>query len=307
MKYLAVDIGGTGIKYGVVEDDGNVIVHYSMDTEACRGADCLIEKVKNIIRFLLKEHGEDIGGIGISTAGQVNRVAGEIVFATEAIPGWTGVKLKEIIEKEFSYGCYVDNDVNCAALGEMWTGSAKNEKNFLCLTLGTGIGGAIVINRDIFTGSSYSAGEFGHMNLYPNGLECNCGHRGCYERYASTSALVKFAQEKAETKERLNGKIIFERANNGEKIYKDIVNQWTYNIALGLKNLVHIFNPPLIIIGGGVSAQGNLITDLIKKHLDTMIMPSFSKNLMVKVASCGNKAGMLGSVYGLKNNIKKGL
>ncbi|NEZ47462.1 ROK family protein [Clostridium niameyense] len=311
MVYIALDIGGTEIKYGLVNEDGFINSFYSKSTFASKGASYLLENIKSIIEELIvesKKNNRKIKAIGISTAGQVNSDTGEIIFATEAIPGWTGVKLKSIIEEEFNYPCTVENDVNCAALGEMWQGAAKREKNFLCLTLGTGIGGAIIIDGKVFTGNSYSAGEFGHITLYPNGEQCNCGQRGCFERYASTSALVNRAK-KILIKDNynnididnINGKFIFEKAQNGEKIYLDIIDKWTYDIALGLKTLVHIFNPSLILIGGGVSAQKEFLTDRISNHLSKMIMPSFNKNLKIKTAECGNKAGILGAINKISN------
>lgn len=304
MKYLALDIGGTKIKYGIVDELGNVENSNSTDTEAYKGADYIIQKIKKIIENLIKEY-DNIKGIGISTAGQVNSEEGEIIFATETFPGWTGVKLRRIIEETFNYPCYVNNDVNCAALGEMWVGAAKNQRNFLCLTLGTGIGGAIVINGNLFTGNNYIAGEFGHITLYGNGEKCSCGHRGCYEQYASTLALVRRAEKEINYKEKLNGKIIFDRANENVEPYKTVVDNWCEDVSLGLKNLIHIFNPPLIVIGGGVCEQGDNLIYKIENKLKTMVMPSFLKDLKISTAKCTNFAGMLGAVYGLKEKLNE--
>ncbi|MGG7142136.1 ROK family protein [Clostridium nigeriense] len=310
MNYIAIDIGGTKIKFGIADDSGSIYENSEFDTEAYKGAEELIKKVYTIIDILLKKEFYNIKGIGISTAGQVNSETGEIIFATNTIPGWTGVKLKNIIEEKYHLPCIVENDVNAAALGELWMGAGKGVSNFICLTIGTGIGGAIIINNNIFTGRSYSAGEFGHINLYPDGLECTCGHTGCYEVYASTTALVKRAREVLKNSlykneidsalENINGKVIFEKVNNGDEFFISIVDNWCRDIALGLKTLIHVFNPELIIIGGGVSAQGNSLIDRIEKYIKNMVMPSFSKNLKVDIAKCGNIAGMLGAVYSLK-------
>lgn len=310
MNYIAIDIGGTRIKFGIADDSGNIYESSEIDTEAHKGAEELIEKVYRIIDILLKKEFYNIKGIGISTAGQVNSETGEIIFATNAIPGWTGVKLKNIVEEKYHLPCIVENDVNAAALGELWMGAGKGVSNFICLTIGTGIGGAIIINNNIFTGRSYSAGEFGHINLYPDGLECTCGHNGCYEVYASTTALVKRAREALRKSlgrngincvlDSINGKIIFEKANTGDEFFVSIVDNWCRDIALGLKTLIHVFNPELIIIGGGVSAQGNNLIDRIERHIKNMVMPSFSKNLKIDIAKCRNAAGMLGAVYSLK-------
>lgn len=306
MVYIALDIGGTQIKYGLVNQEGDIIMYYLKDTNAKKGAEYLLSSIESSIEELIDKCNyfeEEIKGIGVSTAGQVNSITGEIIFATDSIPGWTGVKLKSILENKFKYPCIVENDVNCTALGEMKSGIAKGEKNFLAITLGTGIGGAIVIDGKIFTGNNYSAGEVGHTTLYPNGARCTCGKNGCFERYGSTSALMRKAKKLLETNtstkeviSNLNPKIIFDKAKEGEGIYKELLNQWTYDIALGLKNLVHIFNPSLIVIGGGVSAQGDYLINMIKAHLDNMIMPSFAKGLEIKAAQCGNGANIVGAV-----------
>lgn len=303
MNYIAIDIGGTKIKYGIIDDLGKIYEDNDMDTEAYKGANILIEKVENIITDILNTTRYVITGIAISTAGQVDSKKGEIIFATEAIPGYTGVKLKKIIEEKFKLPCNVENDVNCAALGELWMGVAKGKSDFICLTIGTGIGGAIIMDGKVFTGNNNSAGEFGHINLYPQGIECNCGQKGCFERYASTSALVKSAGETfkiAPNSNNINGKIIFDSINNGESMYEAIVDKWCYDIALGLKSIIHIFNPGLIVIGGGVSAQGEKLISRIEKNLRFMVMPSFIKDLEIKTAECGNMAGMLGAVYSFK-------
>ncbi|KEI06726.1 ROK family protein [Clostridium botulinum C] len=300
MKYLGIDIGGTEIKYGIVDDSGNIQRSYSKNTEAFKGADNLINNIKNIIQNIIKI--EDIKGIGISTAGQVNRNSGEIIFATDTIPGWTGVKLKKIIEDTFKIQCYVDNDVNCACLGYMWNTMEEKSKDFIFLTLGTGIGGAIVINGQLYTGGNFIAGEFGHMTINKDGEKCTCGSKGCFERYASTSALIRRTKKQLKLPEdlKISGKDIFDKAKNNEKEYIDAIDKWSYDIAIGIKNIVHIFNPSLIIIGGGVSAQGDYLIKFIQKHMDKIIMPSFSQGLVIKTSPNGNKAGIMGSIYGLK-------
>ncbi|KOC33996.1 ROK family protein [Clostridium botulinum] len=300
MKYLGIDIGGTEIKYGIVDDNGNIERSYSKETEALKGADNLINNIENIIQNIIKI--EKINGIGISTAGQVNRNNGQIIFATDTIPGWTGVKLKKIIEERFKIQCYVDNDVNCACLGYMWRSMEEDYKDFIFLTLGTGIGGAIVINGQLYTGSHFIAGEFGHMTICKDGEECTCGFKGCFERYASTSALIRRAKKQLKLPEdfKLSGKYIFDKAKNNEKEYIDVINEWSYDVAIGIKNIVHMFNPSLIVIGGGVSAQGDYLIKFIQKHMNKIIMPSFLKGLVIKTSPSGNKAGMLGAIYGLK-------
>lgn len=303
MKYLGIDIGGTKIKYGIIDEKGEIEKIYYKDTNANKGADELIATIKDIIKFTIKK--DSIQGIGISTAGQVNSYTGEIIFSTETIPGWTGVKLKDILQNEFDIPCYVDNDVNCACLGEMWKGNMGDHKNVLFLTLGTGIGGAIIIDKKLYTGSNFIAGEIGHINLYKDGERCTCGANGCFEKYASTSALIRRAKKtlNLDENENLRGEDIFNKAKDGEETYINIIDQWSYDIALGLKSIIYMFNPSLIIIGGGVSAQGDYLIDFIKGHLKNMTMVSFLNNLQIKTAKYSDSAGILGAVYRLRINL----
>ncbi|EDS78683.1 N-acetylmannosamine kinase [Clostridium botulinum C str. Eklund] len=302
MNYLGIDIGGTRIKYGVADDKGEINEIYYSDTQAYKGAEQLIITIKKIINEILQNN--FIKGIGISTAGQVDSHTGEIIFATETIPGWTGVKLKDIIQNTFNIPCCVDNDVNCACLGEMWKGNMGEHKNVIFLTLGTGIGGAIIIDKKLYSGSNFIAGEIGHINLYKDGERCTCGANGCFERYASTAALIKRAKHRLNLDENfdLSGEDIFSKAKDGEEIYISIIDEWSYDIALGLKSIIYMFNPSLVIIGGGVSAQGDYLIGFIKRHLNSITMPSFLKHLQIKTAKYGDSAGILGAVYRLRIN-----
>lgn len=299
MKYIALDIGGTAIKYGILDAEGNVEFNSQVETNAALGRDSLLSKIKSVIHELVgRGSKDDYAGIAISTAGQVNYETGVITYASENIPGWTGTRVKELLEQEFGMPCFVENDVNCAALGEMWKGAARGEKNFLCLTLGTGVGGAIVMDGRVVHGASNSAGEFGHMTIEKDGRKCNCGYKGCYERYASMTALVASARE-ALHDDSVNGKDVFDAARAGDETCLGLIDNWTHDVAVGLRNLVHIFNPSMIIIGGQVSLQKDFLTSRIEKHLQEMLMSSYQDVLTIKTAQCGNMAGMLGAAYGL--------
>ncbi len=286
MKILAFDIGGTEIKYAFCDENFNLTEKKSIPTNAHEGGKKIIEKIVEIIKSL-----DGIDRIGISTAGQVDSEKGMIVYATDSIPNYTGTKIKEIIETETGIPTAVENDVNSAALGEAIFGAAKGYENFICLTYGTGIGGAIYLNDKLFTGNSFSAGEFGHMITHADGKDCTCGGKGCYEVYASASALVNSVKEKLDKD--MNGREIFENFDNSE--IRLIIDEWIDEIVVGLKGLIYIFNPTLIVAGGGIMNE-SYITDEINKRLQTVLMASF-RNVKVVKAQMGNDANKLGAAY----------
>ncbi len=286
MKILAFDIGGTEIKYAFCDENFNLTECKTIPTNACEGGKRIIERIVEIIKS-----SSGVDRVGISTAGQVDSVKGEIIFATDSIPGYTGTKIKEIIETETGIPTAVENDVNSAAIGETVFGAAKGYPNFICLTYGTGIGGAIYLDGKLFTGSSFSAGEFGHIVTHAGGKSCTCGGSGCYEAYASTRALTDAVKEK--TGKPMNGRDIFENFENPE--IRSIIDEWIDEIVIGLKGLVYIFNPPVIIAGGGIMSQKYII-DEINKRLQAELMSSYG-NVKVLKALMGNDANKIGAAY----------
>lgn len=286
MKILAFDIGGTEIKYAFCDEGFYLTEKKSIPTNAHEGGRKIVDRIVEII----KEH-NDIDRIGISTAGQVDSFKGEIIFATDSIPGYTGTKIKEFIETETGIPAAVENDVNSAAIGEAFFGAAKGYPNFICLTYGTGIGGAIFLNGKLFTGSSFSAGEFGHMVTHANGKKCTCGGIGCYEVYASATALVKSVEEKLHKK--MNGREIFDNFQNPEIRY--LIDEWIDEIIVGLKGLIYIFNPPIVVLGGGIMNE-TYITEEINNRLQKELMQSY-RNVKIVKAKMGNDANLLGAAY----------
>ena len=232
----------------------------------------------------------DFSKIGISTAGQVNPETGSIIYANHNIPGYTGTQVKAIMEKTFRVPVYVENDVNAAAIGEAHFGAGRNEHDFVCLTYGTGVGGAIFANGSLYHGSSFSAGELGALIVHPEFRHPDIDmYSGCYEKYASTTALIAKAMEYDPTL--TNGKLIFSRFE--EEPIREIVDQWIREIVHGLVSIIHLLNPSCIILGGGIMEQP-YIPAQIEKQLMPAIMPSF-RNLTIKKAQLGNQAGMLGA------------
>lgn len=292
MKVIGIDIGGTMIKYGLLSLEGEILESGETATEASKGVEILFEKLCTIVE---KYSDEKILGIAVSGTGQIDGSIGKVIGGNEIIPGWIGTNLVERLEKKFNLPAVLENDVNCAALGEKWLGAGKGEDNFVCLTIGTGIGGGIVLNGDIFRGDTCVAGEFGHIQVEKNGVQCLCGKKGCYERYASATALVRMAKER--TGEELNGKEIFDREKAGEPVFVQLVKDWIDYFTDGLSTIIYIFNPSLVVVGGGVTKQGDYLLDKINKSLDGKVGVNYKKNLTVKFAQLGNNAGMLGAEY----------
>ncbi len=300
MKIVGIDIGGTMIKYGLVSSDGEISDSGEIPTEAEKGIENLFQKISDIVEQYSKK---ELLGIAVSGTGQIDGKIGKVIGGNDIISGWIGTDLVKRLEKKFSLPAVLENDVNCAALGEKWLGAGKGKKDFICVTIGTGIGGGIVINDDILRGDTCVAGEFGHIQIIKNGLECMCGKKGCYERYASATALVRMVKEK--TGLELNGKEIFTRERAGESIFKEIVEEWVDYLTDGLSTIIYIFNPSLIIIGGGITKQGDYLLNKVDKNLVSKIGINYKKNLSIKFAKLGNNAGMLGAVYILLKKIGK--
>lgn len=288
MKIITFDIGGTFIKYALCDENFNLSQSTKIPTDAKQGGKKLIEKVIEIV----KEH-KDIDRVAISTAGQVDSTTGTIVYATDTIPGYTGTKIKEMVESATSIPTYVENDVNSAALGEAYFGKAKGYNDFICLTYGTGIGGAIWLNGDLYKGSLCSAGELGHIITHSGGKKCTCGGNGCYECYASARALVESVNEISD--EIFDGVKIFEEKNFNNPVIRTKVDEWIDEIVTGLISIVYTFNPSLIVLGGGIMNE-NYIVDSINERINKKLMQSF-RNVKIVNSNLGNTAGMLGVAY----------
>lgn len=287
MAIMVLDIGGTAIKSGLYID-GELTDIRETPTEAQKGKAHVVNRAKEIITDYQQHSAFE--RIGISTAGQVDPVRGEIIYANENIPGYTGTKLKEIMEQQFHVPACVENDVNAAAIGESVFGAGKGYKEFVCLTYGTGVGGAIFTNGKLYTGSSFSAGEFGAIVTHPEARFAGQNiFSGCYEEYASTTALVKNAKRFDSSLS--NGRKIFERFD--EPDVKALVDRWILEIVYGLTTIIHMLNPECAILGGGIMEQPYVLEQLREKLYSNLI--SSFRQVKIEKAALGNHAGMLGA------------
>ena len=307
LKYcLSFDVGGTFIKYAVIDNEGKIHLKNKIKTPGFPCNETIPEAMLKVYKELQVNHKFDC--IGISTAGQVNWKKGSVHYATDTLPNYTGTDFTEAIGNKLELPLFVDNDVNSAAIGEMWMGSAKDTKNFLCLTLGTGVGGAICVDGKIYRGENFSAGEVGHFAIVPNGDKCTCGLKGCYERYASTSALIRMYTEEVSKKygnnNEFTGEYIIDLYFKGDEIANKVYNEFLDNIAYGLANLSHILDPGVIIVGGGISAQGKPFFDEINMRFKKFALPAYAKNTVIKQAILLNDAGVIGAAFNSFSLIK---
>ncbi len=288
MNILTFDIGGTNIKYAICNDNFELSERNSIPTEASKGGQYIINKVIDIV-----ESYNNIDRVAISTTGEVDSTNGIVLYSTNNIPYYTGMMVKKIIENKTGIPTYVENSVNASAIGEAKFGAAKEAKSFICLTFGTGIGGAIYINGENYKGEDSLAGEFGHIVTHAGGRPCVCGGEGCYEQYASTTALTQ-AVEKA-TGRKLNGFEIFKKENFNDPEIRHVIDIWIDEIIIGLKNVIYSFNPSLIVLGGGIMSEKYII-ELIDRKIYKQLLENFRKVNIVN-SKLGNDAGLLGVAY----------
>lgn len=292
---LAIDIGGTNVKMGLVDHNGKIHAFSEAAANFDEYKTPILSTVLRQSKLFIKRAQARIEGIAVSATGQIDTCTGTVIGGNGSIPNYIGSQIKKTLEDEFSINAWVLNDANAAVLGECFAGRARGLQNVLMLTLGTGVGGGLVLNGEIYKGSRGIAGELGHFSLYQDGPHCTCGKRGCLEQYASTSALVRRAQQ-ITGDNTLTSRAIFALAESGDTVFIKILHEWIVDIAAGITGLVHIFNPEMVLIGGGVSAQEELLIQPLRKHVLAGVMPCFAEGLSVERATLGNDAGMIGAV-----------
>ena len=297
--YLGIDIGGTAVKLGIVDETGTVGAVGEESVSFDDYATPIIDTVCGAaVRFLEKngiERGE-LAGVGVSATGQIDSRRGVVAGTCGSLPGWTGTPLQARLEQLLGLPVTVANDANCMCLGEVWAGGARGCTDVIGITIGTGIGGGILTGGRLLEGARGLGGEMGHFPIHAkDGVKCTCGNIGCWERYASTSALVRRARAMDPALE--NGRVIFAEAAKGRADVLALLDAWTDEIAAGLIGLVHVFNPQRILIGGGVSTQQDLLIGPVRSKVLAGVMPAFAEHLEIEAAQLGNEAGLVGAVY----------
>ncbi len=284
-KYICIDIGGTGIKYGTVSESGEFLSREIMNTPKTGGAGIMEAILEITEKYLALEKYE---GVCISTAGMVDTYKGSIFHAADTIQGYKGMEIRKNVMERFGIPCEVENDVNCVGLAESKAGAGKGSKSVLCLTIGTGIGGSMVINGEVLHGNTGSACEVGYLHM-PG---------GAFEKLGAASILTKkVAERKGEPLENWNGINIFDSAKAGDEICIDAIDEMCDVLGMGIANICYIINPEAVVLGGGIMAQWEYLEPKLRAALDKYLVKVIASNTKLLPAGFGNNAGMMGAYY----------
>ena len=310
MYRIGVDLGGTNIVAGIVDENNKIVCKGSIPT---RRSATGIEITNDILCAIKKAVDEsnvslsDISSIGLGTPGTVNRKAGIIEYANNL--DFRDFPIKKYIEDEFNIKTFIENDANCAALGEAVAGAGNGVDNFVAITLGTGVGSGIVVNGQIVHGCNDAAGEMGHMVIKFGGERCSCGRRGCWEAYASASALINQTQDKMSKDfdtimweivggdiKKVDGRTAFDAMREGDAAAREVVNNYTYYLAVGIVNIINIFQPQILCIGGGIGNEGETLLTPVRYYVNNEHYTHDSeKQTTICCAKLGNDAGLIGA------------
>ncbi len=304
MVYVGIDVGGTGLKAGVVDQNGKILSKVSCPTGVERGHEAVIADMAQLALKAIAESGytlDDVKAIGIGIPGVQDPRTGRVPFCTNL--GWHDVPVIELMQKVIDKPVYIDNDATVAALAESVAGVSANYKDSIFLTLGTGVGGGVVLNGKVYSGTHGVGSELGHMIVVAGGELCTCGNRGCWERYASATALIRMGHECAAKhpesvlagKETLNAKDVMDAAKANDPAGLEAFDQYTTYLAMGMVNIINFMDPEVIVIGGGVSAAGEFLLKPIREKMAKMVFYKAMPYANVELATLGNDAGIIGA------------
>jgi glucokinase len=309
--FVGLDVGGTSMKGGVVTDAGQPLSAVSLATEAHKGQAFGLERMCETIRLAIAEAGlrpDQIAAIGVATPGTMDIPAGLILDPPNLSP-WRNVPVRQHVHDTFGVPTAFQNDANAAAFGEYWVGAGKDAHSIVLFTLGTGVGGAIIIGDLVVQGEHSHGGELGHMKIeITNPRQCGCGRWGCLEAYASATAVVKRAREALlqggqgsslqnllQGDAELTAKIIFDAAAAGDVLARKIVEETAYYLAVGAMNLMHTIDPDMVVFGGGMIAAGEPFIEQIREHVQKLAFPVPAAKTQIRYAQLGSDAGFIGA------------
>ncbi|HHV95111.1 MAG TPA: ROK family protein [Clostridiaceae bacterium] len=309
MYYIGIDLGGTNIAAGIVDEEGKIILKDSVPTLREREYPEIIKDMAMLCLKLIKDAGldlSDIKSIGVGAPGTPDVKNGILIYANNL--KFKNVPIRTEMQKYINLPVYIDNDANCAALAESVAGAAKGYENSITITLGTGIGGGIVFGGKVYSGFNGAAAEVGHIVIDYQGKMCTCGRRGCWEAYGSAPALIEQTQEAAKQNpdslinklvdndlSKIDAKTAFDAAKQGDKTAKEVVDRYIKYVAEGLIDLINVFTPEVIVIGGGISKEGEYLLKPLREHIAKGVYAKDVPQTEIKIAMMGNDAGIIGA------------
>ena len=316
---LGVDLGGTNIVVGAATEDGTA--DYAMRSEPTRadqGADAVVDRIVRMIETCLRETSAATGatradflGVGVGAPGPLDRERG-IVLTTPNL-GWQNFPLRDVIAERVGLPVRLDNDANCATMGEWWMGAAKGGRNVVGVTIGTGIGGGLILDGRLYHGSSDIAGEIGHTTIDVTGRRCKCGNYGCLEAYASGPSIAERAREQLQGDhesimytlvdgelERLTAAIVYDAAKKGDETALDVVRETARFLGAGIANLLNVFNPDVVVIAGGVTQAGNTLFDPLRREVRRRAFAAAVEACRIVPGALPGTAGVVGAVAAFK-------
>ena len=312
---IGVDIGGTSVKIGLINHDGEIVYKWEIPTNKDNQGRGIVDDIWNSITETLSKQNiaSDIIGIGVGAPGFVNRKTGIVEEAVNI--GWKNFELRDAFHKLSHLPVFIENDANLAALAENWQGSGEQSKDVMFITLGTGVGGGIIVNGEIMNGVNGTAAELGHILVDPNGSPCNCGRTGCLETIASATGIVRQAMDEVTNNSngalasfykqqgKLEAKDVFNLAQEGDMASENIIDKTMDVLGLAIANTAVIINPSQIIIGGGVSKAGEQLLSKINRSFKKYALPRISECCELRLAELGNDAGIIGAAYLVKKSL----
>ena len=317
---LGIDLGGTKILAAVINAEGKMLSRDHSITPASEGQEAVVSSILESTGRALNKAGittADLAAIGLGAPGLSNPETG-ILFTSPNLPGWHDVPLRDIIQKELGKETFLINDANAAAIGELHFGAGRDARNFIYITVSTGIGSGIIIDGNIYTGSTGTAGELGHMVIDGEGPPCNCGNRGCLETLASGTALAREARrrikEGSKTSileyasgdlEKVNAEVIHQAAQAGDNLAEELIARTAYYLGIGLANLVNIFNPEVIVIGGGLSNIGDRLLEPAFEEAGRRAFKPPYRAVRFARAELGRNSGVLGAAIFAREKLRE--
>jgi glucokinase len=310
--YVGLDVGGTSMKASVVDETGKAARSVSLPTEAYKGQEYGLARMAEVIRRAIAAAGRqprDIAGIGVATPGTMDIPAGIILDPPNLRP-WQNVPVRQYIHETFGVPTAFQNDANAAALGEFWVGAGREVGSLVMFTLGTGIGGGIILFDRVLEGKHSHGAEIGHMKIeMTNPRQCGCGRWGCLEAYASATAVVKRAREAlaadkvdsrlkevvSQADAELTARAVFEAAAAGDALAAKLVDETAYYLAVGAMNMMHVIDPEMVAFGGGMIAAGETFLNRIRGHVRQLGFPVLAEHTQIRYAQLGSDAGSIGA------------